>query len=339
MTAYRLLTFDMGGTKTNAALFTGRKDAPFDLAFQQFPQSFRNDDYSGPEEMIAARLTSIRGPVDIVVLAIAGPVSTNSGQLTNRSWILDRSRLVKKFGFPHLFIINDLEALAYGIPFLQHDEIQNIQNRPLEKHATIAVIAPGTGLGEAFLTWSNGRYFAHPSEGGHGDFAPVDPIQIELLKFLMHEHGHVSYERLCSGPGLHNIYRFLRDQMGVNEPAWLSEKLTNEQDPPKTIVTAAKDPDRPSEICRQTINLFVSILGAKAGNLCLQTLPRGGVYIGGGIPPRLLPFFTSGPFIPSFTNKGRMNDLLTGFSVNIILNPRIPLWGAAYHGLNLAVKA
>lgn len=333
MPSCHLLALDIGGTKTNAAMFTGRTEAPLDLAQPRFSRSYLNADYTGPEEIMAAAIESAGTPVDIAVLAVAGPVAVDSAKLTNLPWIIDKARLQDRFNIGHLFIINDLEAIALGVPFLQTGEIQIVNDRPAAPLATIAVIAPGTGLGESFLTWTPGGHIAHPTEGSHCDFAPVDATQIELLGFMMQEHTHVSYERLCSGLGLHNIYRFLKDRIGMHEPAWLSEKIVQEQNPPKTIIAAADDPSRPCEICRQTVCLFVSILGAEAGNLALRTLPRGGIYIGGGIPPRIRSFFTTGQFMAAFSNKGRMKRLLEAIPVNIILNPGIPLYGAAYYGL------
>lgn len=333
MRAFRVLAFDIGATKTTAALFTGQKDDPFNLEPPSISQLYRNSDFAEPEALIAAGLDAARTDVDVAVLAVAGPVIQDNAQLTNRPWSINRAGLKKRFSLPSLCIINDLQAFAYGIPYLKPNEVYVLNRQPPIEHATIAVIAPGTGLGESFMTWSNGRYFAHASEGGHTDFAPVDPTQIELLTFLMQAHDHVSCERLCSGRGLQNIYRFLKDHRGMNEPAWLSAKFANEKHPSNTIVDAANDTVRPSEICRQTVSLFVSILGSTAGNLALRTMPRGGVYIGGGILPHIDPRFISGCIMAAFSSKGRMKPILETIPVNIILNPRIQLHGAAYHGL------
>ncbi len=333
MPIYQLLTLDIGGTKTNTALFSGSTEAPLDLAPPRSSQSYQNAEYAGPEQMMAAAMEAAGTPVDMAVLAVAGPVAKDRARLTNLPWHIDRARLQDRFNIRHLFIINDLEAIALGVPFLQPGEIQIVHHRPAPPQATIAVIAPGTGLGESFLTWTQGRHMAHPTEGGHSDFAPVDATQMELLRFMMQEHAHVSYERLCSGLGLHNIYRFLKERIGMHEPVWLSEKLARNQDPARTIIAAADDPSQPCEICRQTVRLFVSILGAEAGNLALRTLPRGGVYIGGGIPLRIRSFFNTGEFMAAFSSKGRMKQLLEAIPVNIILNPLIPLHGAAYYGL------
>ena len=334
MPPLKLLAFDIGATKTNAALFSDRPGASSARTPHPFSWSCLNVDMAGPEELIAEGLRSAGTPVDMIVLAMAGPVSQNQAQLTNRAWFFDKQQIKKRFGVAELFMINDLEAIALGIPHLQPDQIRSIQNVPPAAQSPIAVIAPGTGLGESYLAWSRDRYIAHPSEGGHGDFAPIDDLQIELLKFLMRQYGHVSYERICSGFGIYNIYNFLKMQVGMKEPAWLAEKINREQDPAKSIVTAANDEARPCDISRRAISIFVAVLGSEAGNLALRTLSRGGVYIGGGIAPHIVPYFTTGQFMTAFTHKGRMKQLLETIPVNIILDTKIPLLGAAYYGFN-----
>ncbi len=334
MASYNILAFDIGGTKTHTGLFTGKIEAPLAQTPPKFTRSYQNAEYAGPYEMIAAAIEAVETTVDMAVLAVAGPTENDRARLTNLHWSIERASLQDKFGIRHVFIINDLEAFALGVPFLKPAEIQIVHERPVAAQATIAVIAPGTGLGESFLTWNHGYHIAHPTEGSHSDFAPVNATQIELLRFMLQEYDHVSYERLCSGMGLHNIYRFLRNHVGMQEPAWLLEKFGIEQNPAKTIIAAAYDPSRPCEICRQTITLFVSILGAEAGNLALRTLPRGGVYIGGGIPPRIRSFIATEEFMTAFSNKGRMKHLLETIPVNIILNADTALYGAAYYGLH-----
>jgi glucokinase len=333
----RLLSFDIGGTKTNAALFTSSSGAPFGPGEPTFSGSYRNSDCSGPEDIIASALKAVDAPVEIIVLAVAGPVLKQSATLTNRSWSLEPEELKKRFNVPHIFLINDLEATVLGIPYLKHHEIGIVHNRPAVERATIAVIAPGTGLGESFLTWSGDRYTAHPSEGGHCDFAPVDALQIDLLRFLMKQYDHVSYERICSGAGLVNTYCFLKEYVGLNEPAWMADQLAAGEDPARIIVAAANETNRTCDICRRAVALFVSILGAQAGNLALRALPRGGIYIGGGISPKIVPYLTAGSFMEAFFHKGRMRPLLETIPVSIILNPKIALYGAAYHGFQLAV--
>jgi glucokinase len=201
----------------------------------------------------------------------------------------------------------------------------------------IAVIAPGTGLGEAFLTWDGARYRAHTSEGGHADFAPTNEFEIGLLRYVQQRFRHVSFERVCSGKGLPNIYAYLKDSGYAEEPQWLAERLAQANDPVPTIVNAAleSDQDARCELCIAALNAFVSILGAEAGNLALKVLATGGVYLGGGIPPRILSYLEGEPFLQAFRRKGRFTDLLSRVPLQVILNPNVALLGAACHGFEM----
>ena len=198
----------------------------------------------------------------------------------------------------------------------------------------MAVIAPGTGLGEAFLTWNGHRYQAYASEGGHADFAPNGLLEIELLEYLHRRLGHVSSERVCSGKGLPNIYAFLRDSGYAKEPEWLRSRLALTQDPTPIIIDAALDENTPCEICAQTLHVFTSILAAEAGNLALKVLATGGVYFGGGIPRRIIRLLKEDRFLQAFRQKGRMSDLLAKLPVHVITNPRAALIGAASYAFH-----
>jgi glucokinase len=198
------------------------------------------------------------------------------------------------------------------------------------------VIAPGTGLGQAFLTWDGGRYYAHPSEGGHTDFAPSDDTEIALLRYLMRRFDHVSYEWVCSGMGIPNIYNFFKDSGYVPEPDWLAAELAAADDPTPVIVNRALERPQEAPLCKATLDLFVSVLGAEAGNLALKVLATGGVYLGGGIPPRILPALQDGRFMRAFLRKGRFGRLLERVPVHVILNPKSALMGAAVFGLEMA---
>jgi len=197
------------------------------------------------------------------------------------------------------------------------------------------VIAPGTGLGEAFLVREE-RYLAYPSEGGHADFGPNSDLEIGLLRSFQKKFGHVSYERICSGHGLPNIYTYLKESGYAEEPVWLAEQLAAIDDPTPGIVSAALDTYKPCKLCVTTLSVFVSTLGAEAGNLALKVLATGGVYLGGGIPPRIIPALATGQFMKSFTNKGRFSELVSRIPVHVILNPKAALIGAAFHGLELS---
>jgi glucokinase len=199
---------------------------------------------------------------------------------------------------------------------------------------TIAVIAPGTGLGESYLTWDGSRYFPYASEGGHSDFAPTNQLALKLHQYLLDRFGHVSCERVCSGNGIPNIYAFLRDEKYSEEPDWLAEQLERAKDPTPIIAKAALDKKRSCKLCSLTMNTFVSILGAESGNLALKVLSSGGVYLGGGIPPRILPYLDSGIFMQAFLHKGRLASVLSQMPVHVILNRKVALLGAAYYGLD-----
>jgi glucokinase len=233
-------------------------------------------------------------------------------------------------------LLNDLDAIAYGVPLLEVADLHTLNEGVKAARGTVAVIAPGTGLGEAFLTWDSKHYRAHPSEGGHSDFAPTSSVEIDLLQYLSENFEHVSYERICSGHGLPNIYAFLNDRGFAGEPPWLAEQLGAVDDPTPVIVNAALDKERPCELCIATLRIFVSVLGAEAGNLALKVLATGGVYLGGGIPPRIIPALENKVFLESFTQKGRFSDLVTRIPVHVIMNPKIALIGAASHGLEFS---
>jgi glucokinase len=202
----------------------------------------------------------------------------------------------------------------------------------------IAVMAPGTGLGEGYMTWDGQRYIAFPSEGGHTDFGPTDATQLELLRYLLARYDHVSYERICAGSGLPNVYAFFRDTGYAPEPAWLREALAAASDPTPVIVQTALAGQPGSELCQATLDLMVDVLGAEAGNLALKVVPSGGIYIAGGIPPRILPLLTGGRFMARFNAKGRLSYLTERTPVYVLLNTQAGIIGAAAHGLERAAS-
>jgi glucokinase len=230
-----------------------------------------------------------------------------------------------------VFLLNDLEAIANAIPVLEPSDWETLnEGKPVERGA-LAVIAPGTGLGEAFLTWDGERYRAHASEGGHVDFAPTTALEIDLLRYLQERMEHVSYERVAAGIGLPNVYAFFKEQQGMREPDWLRDSLVAADDPTRVIVQHAVE--NQVEICVATLRLFVAILGSEGGNLALKVMATGGVYLGGGIPPRILEYLREETFLQRFTRKGRFTDLLRGVPVRVILNSNAALIGAACYGL------
>ncbi|MBV8052129.1 MAG: glucokinase, partial [Acidobacteriaceae bacterium] len=244
----------------------------------------------------------------------------------NLPWIIESKHLADKLGLAGVSLINDLEANAWGISTLQAKDLISLNTIKSSPIGNQAVISAGTGLGEAGLYWDGTRYHIFASEGGHADFAPRDELQMELLRYLIAHFGHVSYERVVSGPGLVNIFYFLRDTKRGTEPTWLTEEMA-QGDPAAAISRAASEGQCP--LCEQALDLFVSIYGAEAGNLALKVKATGGVYLGGGIAPKILTKLAGPLFMQSFLAKGRMQALLETIPVRVINNDSTALMGAA----------
>ncbi len=271
--------------------------------------------------------------IEAACFGVAGPVIDNRCQTTNLPWVIDGAAVAKHLKISrgsHVRLLNDLEATAYGLLVLRPDETTVLnQGAPSPTSAstkrTMALIAAGTGLGEAILFWEGGRYHPMPSEGGHASFAPTSDLEIDLLRHVRAQYLHVSYERVLSGAGLHAIYEFLRDTKR-NEPTWLAERLKVE-DPAAVIAEVGLAGH--ADICKQALDLFAAIYGAEAGNLALKALALDGIYLGGGIAPKLLAKLQDGTFLRSFTAKGRYKRLLSAIPVRVIMNQKTALLGAA----------
>ena len=323
-----LLIGDIGGTKTALALVPGDSDPRHFLA----EKTFLSAGFSSLEAIITEYLKDIDDTPEQAIFGVAGPVMEGRATLTNLPWVVDQQKIQKIFGFLSVRLLNDLEAIAHAVPFLTQSELLTINEGRTVGTGNIAVVAPGTGLGEAFLTRDGDRYYVHPSEGGHADFAPRTTGEMELLAYLMDRFDHVSYERVCSGPGIATIYSFLRESGYAPEPAWLTERLRAVKDPTPVIISAALDGEHRCELCLKTVDMFVSIVGGEVGNIALTVMATGGVYLGGGIPPRIIPFFQKALFRESFLRKGRYSDFVEKIPVRIILNTKAPLLGAACSG-------
>ncbi len=328
-----LLAGDIGGTKTVLALIDETQGVRRPLQETRFP----SDEYRSLETIIAQFLADNAAAVDVAAFGIAGPVVNGRVEVTNLPWVIDAAVISQTFGIPHVHLLNDLEAIANAVPHLEPDDLHTLHPGTAEPEGALAVIAPGTGLGEAFLTWnsrssSRGRYQAHPSEGGHAAFGPSNDDQMALLRFLHGRYNHVSYERVCSGIGIPNLYDFWRQDGRYPEPDWLAQAIAQAEDPTPVIVNAAVHDKIP--LCQAALNMFIDILGNEAGNLALKVLATGGVYIGGGIPPRILPYLEQPRFLQAFRRKGRFTDLMTKMPVHVIRNPKAALLGAAYYGLS-----
>jgi glucokinase len=316
-----ILAGDVGGTKVHLALYdfiNGKLEYSRDERYQA-------KDYSGLEEIVKVFLGAFT--VTAACFGVPGPVRDGRLRLTNLPWTLDSRELAVSLGINHVFLINDLEANGYGVAELAPDQIYTLSEGDASQIGNRALIAAGTGLGEGLLIWNGHSHMPYPSEGGHADYAPRNEDEIDLLRFLKQKYnGRISQERVVSGPGLTNIYEFLREVRGIDEPVWLAERLAAED--PNAVITELALKAK-SEICEKTMDIFVSAYGAEAGNLALKLLSVGGVYIGGGIAPRILEKLKDGRFMKAFTDKGRMSQLLINMPVRIILESRAALLGAA----------
>jgi glucokinase len=296
--------------------------------------TFPSKRYSGLVPVLQDVLAGTHHAIDSACFGIAGPVVDGKVKTPNLPWMVDTAESRRALKLDSVTLLNDLEAGAYGILTLENDEFHALNEGTMRHSGNKALIAAGTGLGQAIL-YDDSRHF-HPlaSEGGHADFAPRNDMEIELLRHLIGRFGHVSYERVLSGPGLFNIYRFLRDVRHMEEPKWLTDRLSTEDDPSVVVSKAALAGE--AEICINTLALFVSVYGAEAGNLALRAKSVRGLYVGGGIAPKILEKLKDGTFMRAFVDKGRYTDLLTGIPVQVVLNQQAALRGAAYYAAFLS---
>ena len=321
-----LLAGDIGGTKTTLALYS-MAAGPFAPVAQATSPS---REFASLEAIVAVFLQDHPAQPRRASFGIAGPVVDGRVQATNLPWVIEEQAFSTWLGAP-VRLLNDLAAIAHAVPNLRAEDVETLNTGNAAPQAPLGVIAPGTGLGEAFLLWTGGAYQPFASEGGHADFAPNTPLGAELLAYLRSRLGHVSYEQVCSGRGLPNLYAFLRDSRRYIEPDWLTAELASAPDPTRVIVRAGVEGR--AEIAVAALELFRDILAAEAGNLALRVLATGGVYLGGGLPPRLLDFLKTEAFVRVFTAKGRFSDFLARVPVHVIRNPEAALVGAACHGL------
>jgi glucokinase len=319
-----LLAGDIGGTKTALALFSTDTDG----LHPTVEKTVLNRNYDSLESVILAFMRDHPKAISSASFGVAGPVVNGKANITNLPWRIDQHAIQRAFDFPTVHLLNDLEAIASAVPHLQGDDLITLNEGVAEAEGAIAVIAPGTGLGEAFLTWNGDHYQAHPSEGGHVSFGPTNPEQVELLVYMLQKFEHVSVERVCSGSGIPNIYASVKANGRFPEPEWLQTELIEAVDPTPVIVQAAIDHQTP--ICAATVALFLDILADEASNLALKVLSTGGVYLGGGIPPRILSALQKPRFMEVFSSKGRFSSLMRQMPVHVIRNPQTALYGAAY---------
>ena len=323
-----LLAGDIGGTKTDLAIFSveGGPHAPLNQT------QVRSADYPSLQALVTEFLKDAKTSVERACFDVAGPVINGRVKITNLPWVMDEASLAKDLNLKSVHLLNDLEAVARAVPILRPIDVATLNVGQAVPNGAIAVIAPGTGLGESFLTWDGSKYVSHSSEGGHADFAPTNDRQIGLLKYLLKHFDHVSVERVCSGIGIPYIYEYLRDIEQIPENPKIAELVAATTDRTAAITNSAFDQENPSELCRATVDTFVSILASEAANMALKVMATGGVYVAGGIPLHIPRAAEESRFMDSFVRKGRFAQLMERMPVHVILN-HAALVGSAAYGL------
>jgi glucokinase len=326
-----ILAGDIGGTKISLGVFSSSQEIRKPLV----EKTYSSAKYNSLENLLREFLSGVNYPIDSASFGVAGPVLNGRSTLPNLPWVIDEEEIQHALRLPSVKILNDLVASASFLPYLERKDYQVLNaGRPLS-HGAIGVIAPGTGLGEAFLTWNGMKYQAFASEGGHSDFAPTSPSQIELCRYLQGKLDHVSYERVCSGLGLREIYAYFHNFIGITEEhAKIAKALSEADDPTPVIVDAALGKVH-CELCSETLNTFVSILAAEASNLALKVLATNGVYVAGGVPLHMRSALENPRFMDTFKHKGRMSKLVSDIPVYLVLNPKVGLLGAARFGMEV----
>lgn len=330
-----LIAGDIGGTKTDLAIFSVETGPHIPLA----QETVRSSNYPTLQAMVKEFLAKVNIPVDRACFDVAGPVIGGSVKTTNLPWVVEQSELAKELdlNIQAIHLLNDLEAIARAIPILRPSDVKTLNPGQPVSRGAIGVIAPGTGLGESFLTWEGNRYVAHSSEGGHSDFAPTGKRQIRLLEYLLDKSDYVSFEHVCSGIGIPNIYQYLRAVERIAEDSEIAKQIGSAEDPSVIIINNAFNSPR-SKLCSETINVFAEVLGSEAGNIVLKFLAVGGVYLAGGVVTHTLPALEKPIFLQSFTRKGRFAELMERIPIRVITT-RAALVGAADYGLSNGMRA
>ncbi|HVI09607.1 MAG TPA: glucokinase [Candidatus Binatia bacterium] len=312
-----ILAGDIGGTNARLACFQAQNGHLRLLAERTFPSR----EYSGLSDIVCQFLEDASARPDLACFGIAGPVRNGRVETSNLPWTIEQSGLARQIDLPGTWLINDLEANAWGIGALAPEDVVGLNEVPLAA-ANQAVIAPGTGLGEAGIYWNGSRHEVFASEGGHADFAPQGELQIELLRYLEAKFAHVSYERILSGPGLVNVYEFLAEKSGATDALNIATG-----DAAAAVSRAAIEGG--SRIAEQALELWLAVYGAEAGNLALKIMATGGIFLSGGISPKILPRLKGPWFMQGFLAKGRLRPLLENIAVRVVINDKVGLLGAA----------
>ncbi|UCC48671.1 MAG: glucokinase [Gemmatimonadota bacterium] len=329
----KVLAGDIGGTNARLAVYEVELAHHGELAAETFPSR----QYSSLADIVAGFMKAHGLECQRACFGVPGPVVGGRAQTTNLPWLVDASKLATAAGVEAVALINDLQAQAFGIAALAHEDFVVLNPGSSAAAGNSALISAGTGLGQAGLYWDGRAHHPFACEGGHASFAPRGELQIALLEYLARRYGHVSWERLVSGPGLANIYDFLLEYRGSESPVWFAEETQATGDAAPVITRAALEGR--SELCVETLDLFVEFFGAEAGNLALKIMATGGLYVGGGIAPRIVDWLKRGLFMEAFVAKGRMRSLLEAIPVRVIINKSTALLGAARYAVTLGAES
>jgi glucokinase len=312
----RIIAGDIGGTKTLLQLVDVDGSRQAVLAEKRFASG----SYATFNALLREFVGTAGPPADAACFAVAGPVIENRAEITNLGWLIESAALQNDFAIPRVALINDFYAVALGVPCLGESDMITLHAGTPHDTAPIAILGAGTGLGEAILIWAGSQWEVVPSEGGHADYAPQDELQTRLLLHLLAKHGHVSWERVCSGMGLVNIYEFLGG-------------------PDATAADVAERAGAGDPLALQAFDVFVDIYGAEAGNMALRILSRGGVYLAGGVAAKNVERFTDGRFMTAFLRKGRFRELMAAMPVRLITNEKVGLLGAVEMARRIQVSS
>lgn len=327
----KVLAGDIGGTNARLAVCDVTEGTVLRVVEEIQPSTRFKTFKEIVREFVAKHDVDLRG----ACFGLPGPVRGRSVSLTNLPWTVDADELERDLGLPNVRLVNDLVANAYGLETLTASDFHTLREGVPDPMGNVGLIAAGTGLGQAGLHRVHGTLIPFGTEGGHTDFSPTNAVECDLLEFLQRRHGdHISWERVVSGPGLTSVYDFLRERAPSAEPAWLREELASAHDPSAVIGRHAIT--ERSELAAEAVNLFLGLYGAEASNLALKLLATGGMYLGGGIAPKLRPAFAESPFLQRFNHKGRMRAVVEAMPIRIVLDDKAALQGAALHAARTA---
>jgi len=324
-----IISGDIGGTKTNLALFKDQEGQYVSI----YAATFKSQDYPNLVSIVSEFYEQCKQHIDVAQIeaaafAIAGPVEGDICRATNLPWIVEAKNLAKALHIEQVYLLNDLEANAYALEILPEKSLLALYKPKGKALGNRAVISPGTGLGEAGLYFDGVRHHPFACEGGHCEFGPRNALEIQLSQYLIKTFGHPSYERILSGPGIHNLYIFFRDVVKLEEPKWLADEMT-QKDPSYVISEHALEGD--VEICTKTLDLFVAIFGSEASNCVLKFMATGGLYIGGGISPKILPKLQEAAFLEGFFDKGRFRGIMEKVPITLVIDDKAALLGACHY--------